>query len=79
MALRVTDLRIVWMRLNSRMSHRHEELRQIVRECDSLVFYAPPEHGISRTRFRRLPNGIKIIRQFAILALRKRPRRLAVR
>ena len=26
---------------------------QIVHQCDSMIFHAPPEHAISRTRFRR--------------------------
>jgi len=61
------------------MERHHVVLRQIVGECDSMLFHTRPNmpyRGLDATALR---DGIGIIRKLATAALRKRPRRRAAR
>ncbi len=61
------------------MKRQHVVLCQIVGECDSMLFHTRPNlpyRGLDSTALR---DGIEIIRKLATAALRKRPRRRAVR
>ena len=61
------------------MNRKHDVLREIIGECDSMLFHTRPNmpyRGLDSTTLR---NGIEIIRKLATAALRKPPRRRAAR
>jgi hypothetical protein len=64
----------------ARMKRQHEALRQIVGECDSMLFHTRPNMGYRGLDATALRDGIEIIRRIATAALRQaHPRRRAAR
>jgi hypothetical protein len=63
----------------ARMNRQLEALRQIVGECDSMLFHTRPNMGYRGLNATALREGIEIIRRLATAAIRKRPRRRAAR
>jgi hypothetical protein len=61
------------------MNRQLEALRQIVGECDSMLFHTRPNMGYRGLDATALRDGIEIIRRLATAAIRKRPRRRAAR
>jgi len=61
------------------MNRKHEALREIIGECDSMLFHTRPNMPYRGLDLTALRNGIEIIRKLATAALRKPTRRRAPR